>query len=145
MKTQANFTSATAANGNVNPNWDFTNIWRMTEGVTYPLLRSTPGIVSPVVVRWSVADAIAARGTVPEPGAATLIGIAPGDKVYPIVALFRGNRQVMADSDLGNGAYQEVVIGLAGPDAGKYVLSSSGNDAGRLMVLPAAAVAARSR
>ncbi|MEX8520578.1 MAG: GLUG motif-containing protein [Leptothrix sp. (in: b-proteobacteria)] len=39
MQQQANFTSATAANGNVNPNWDFTNTWVMYEGQTYPLLR----------------------------------------------------------------------------------------------------------
>jgi trimeric autotransporter adhesin len=38
MQTQANFTSATNANGNVNPNWDFTNTWTMYSGHTYPLL-----------------------------------------------------------------------------------------------------------
>jgi hypothetical protein len=40
MQTQANFTSATAANGNANPGWDFANIWVMYEGYTAPLLRS---------------------------------------------------------------------------------------------------------
>ena len=40
MQTQANFTSATTANGNVNPNWDFANTWVMYNGFTYPLLRS---------------------------------------------------------------------------------------------------------
>jgi hypothetical protein len=40
MQNQANFTSATSANGNVNPNWDFTNTWVMYSGFTYPLLRS---------------------------------------------------------------------------------------------------------
>ena len=40
MQTQANFTSATAANGNVNPAWDFTNTWVLYDGHTYPLLRS---------------------------------------------------------------------------------------------------------
>ncbi len=39
MKAQANFTSATADNGNVNPNWDFANTWVMYNGLTYPLLR----------------------------------------------------------------------------------------------------------
>jgi len=39
MQQQANFTSATAANGNVNPGWDFTNTWFMTSGHTYPLVR----------------------------------------------------------------------------------------------------------
>ena len=38
MQTEANFTSATPANGNKNPNWDFTTIWYMTNGVTYPML-----------------------------------------------------------------------------------------------------------
>jgi len=48
MQNQANFTSATAANGNVNPNWDFTNTWVMYNGYTYPLLRAfmTPLTVS---------------------------------------------------------------------------------------------------
>jgi len=40
MQTQANFTSATAANGNVNPVWDFANTWVIYEGFTNPLLRS---------------------------------------------------------------------------------------------------------
>ncbi|MDP1580399.1 MAG: YDG domain-containing protein [Candidatus Didemnitutus sp.] len=39
MMSQANFTSPTPPNGNVNPNWDFANTWTMAEGVTYPLLR----------------------------------------------------------------------------------------------------------
>jgi phosphotransferase system IIA component len=40
MQTQANFTSATSANGNVNPGWDFSGTWTMYNGETYPLLRS---------------------------------------------------------------------------------------------------------
>jgi len=40
MQTQANFTSATAANGSVNPAWDFAGTWVMYDGHTYPLLRS---------------------------------------------------------------------------------------------------------
>lgn len=40
MKTQANFTSPTSANGNVNPNWDFANTWIIYSGHTDPLLRS---------------------------------------------------------------------------------------------------------
>jgi len=38
MQTAANFTSATAANGNVNPNWDLTNTWIVYSGYTDPLL-----------------------------------------------------------------------------------------------------------
>jgi len=37
---KANFTSATAANGNVNPGWDFNTTWWMSEGNTRPFLRS---------------------------------------------------------------------------------------------------------
>jgi hypothetical protein len=40
MQTQANFTSATAANGNVNPAWDMANTWTVYGGHTSPLLRS---------------------------------------------------------------------------------------------------------
>jgi filamentous hemagglutinin family protein len=40
MQTQANFTSATAANGNVNPAWDLANTWTVYDGHTSPLLRS---------------------------------------------------------------------------------------------------------
>ncbi len=40
MQTQANFTSATSANDNVNPDWNFTSVWYMTNGVTYPLLQA---------------------------------------------------------------------------------------------------------
>jgi hypothetical protein len=40
MQTQANFTSATSANGSVNPAWDFASTWVMYDGHTSPLLRS---------------------------------------------------------------------------------------------------------
>jgi filamentous hemagglutinin family protein len=40
MQSQANFTSATAANGNVNPGWDFSGTWVMYDGETNPLLRA---------------------------------------------------------------------------------------------------------
>ncbi len=40
MQTQANFTTATAANGNVNPGWNFSGGWRMYDGHTAPLLET---------------------------------------------------------------------------------------------------------
>ncbi len=52
MKAQANFTSATAANGNVDPAWSFAaaenDPWFMYEGNTYPLLKTfmTPVSIS---------------------------------------------------------------------------------------------------
>ncbi|HUW29017.1 MAG TPA: GLUG motif-containing protein [Sulfuriferula sp.] len=40
MQTQANFMSATAANGNANPGWDLIGTWVIYDGHTSPLLRS---------------------------------------------------------------------------------------------------------
>jgi The GLUG motif. len=40
MKVQANFTSATTANGNVNPGWDMSSTWVQYDTHTAPLLRS---------------------------------------------------------------------------------------------------------
>jgi len=40
MKATLNFTSATVANGNVNPAWDFAHTWVNYDGHTSPLLRS---------------------------------------------------------------------------------------------------------
>ncbi|MEX8518616.1 MAG: GLUG motif-containing protein [Leptothrix sp. (in: b-proteobacteria)] len=39
-RLQANYTSATAANGNANPGWDFNNTWVIYDGHSHPLLRS---------------------------------------------------------------------------------------------------------
>jgi len=47
MRTQANFTSATSANHRVNPAWDFSNVWTMYDGSTYPLLKS---FLKPIVI-----------------------------------------------------------------------------------------------
>jgi hypothetical protein len=52
MQSQANFTSATSANNNVNPAWDFANTWVMYDGHTYPLLRS---FMSPLTVTANTA------------------------------------------------------------------------------------------
>jgi hypothetical protein len=42
MQTEANFDSATSVNGYMNPGWNFTSIWYMTNGVTFPMLRGVP-------------------------------------------------------------------------------------------------------
>ena len=47
MQTLADFTSATTANGSVNPAWDFNGVWQMTDGTSYPLLRS---FLTPIIV-----------------------------------------------------------------------------------------------
>ena len=50
MQTKANFTSATSANGNVNPNWDFTTpVWGIKSG-NYPVLCSFGGCTTTVYV-----------------------------------------------------------------------------------------------
>ncbi len=55
MMKIANFNSATAANGNVNPNWDISgslgsgSVWYMVEGVTMPLLSSFISQIVPVL------------------------------------------------------------------------------------------------
>ena len=40
MQQQVNFTSATAANGGVNPGWNFTNTWVVSNDATNPLLQA---------------------------------------------------------------------------------------------------------
>jgi len=57
MKTAANFTSATAANGNVNPLWDST-IWTLVDG-SYPSLKfSTSGVATAVTLTVAAASKI---------------------------------------------------------------------------------------
>ena len=51
MKTLKNFNSATAANGNINPDWSISatgsgTIWRITGGITMPLLSYIPVTIS---------------------------------------------------------------------------------------------------
>jgi hypothetical protein len=55
MQTQANFTSATAANGHLNPGWDFGGTWLMYSGSTYPLLKS---FLKPIVVTANNTSAV---------------------------------------------------------------------------------------
>ena len=54
MQSQANFTSATAANGRINPAWDFSGVWQMYSGSTYPLLKS---FLKPIIVTANNASA----------------------------------------------------------------------------------------
>jgi len=58
MQTQANFTSATNANGNVNPHWDFTNTWVMVDGHTYPYLQALTQLVSGTLIGGAAGDVI---------------------------------------------------------------------------------------
>jgi filamentous hemagglutinin family protein len=53
MMQQVNFTSATPANGNVSPAWNFTNFWTMTSGTQRPQLQAC---LAPVV--WTAVSAL---------------------------------------------------------------------------------------
>jgi filamentous hemagglutinin family protein len=50
MKQQINFTSGTPANTPLTPAWDFTNIWVMTNGLTYPTLQACLAVLAAVPV-----------------------------------------------------------------------------------------------
>lgn len=64
MQQQTNFTSATSANGSVNPSWDFAGTWVMYNGLTDPLLQY---FMTPLTVTASnaakVYDGVAFSGT----------------------------------------------------------------------------------
>ena len=66
MQTQANFTSATSANGNVNPGWDFAGTWGMVAG-SYPYLRafnpSAPTVVSGLAYKGAGDAALASTSS----------------------------------------------------------------------------------
>ncbi|MGP1666297.1 MAG: YDG domain-containing protein, partial [Rhodanobacter sp.] len=50
MMLQSNFTSATNANGSVDPGWDFVSIWAMYDGHSTPLVRT---LLTPLTVTVS--------------------------------------------------------------------------------------------
>ncbi len=102
MQQQANFTSATAANGNVNPNWDFTSVWRIYDGNTYPLLKAFLK--------------------------ATTVTASNGSKTYDRLAWNGGSgiscSNVACGSLLGSIAYSGTAQGAV--NAGSYTLTASG-------------------
>ena len=53
LQQQVNLISATAANGSVNPAWDFSSTWVMYNGNTYPLLQA---FMTPLTVTGTVAQ-----------------------------------------------------------------------------------------
>ena len=53
LQQQVNLTSATAANGSVNPAWDFSSTWVMYNGNTYPLLQA---FMTPLTVTGTIAQ-----------------------------------------------------------------------------------------
>jgi filamentous hemagglutinin family protein len=59
MQALSTYTTASAANGNVNPAWDFASVWTLYNGATYPLLRA---FMTPLTVTANNASATAAGG-----------------------------------------------------------------------------------
>jgi filamentous hemagglutinin family protein len=92
MQQQVNFTSATTANGSVNPGWDFGSTWVMYNGNTYPLLQvfMTPLTVTPAtsaVYSGTAADTLV-YSTTPNMsylfGTPTLSGLGTGVGTYTV-------------------------------------------------------------
>ncbi|WP_176394311.1 GLUG motif-containing protein, partial [Chromobacterium violaceum] len=136
MQTQANFTSATTANGNTNPAWDFSTVWKMGTGAyLYPVFQtangptSTPGPTTPVVAavyypltlsNFSASNKVY-DGTAAASGiTANLAGILPGQTVG--LSSLSGN---FVDKNVGNG--KTITLNstptLAGANAGNYLLA----------------------
>ena len=88
--------------------------------------------VVPKLLFWSVADSTAVYGDLMNAGAATLIGVAAGDTITPVVTVSdqHGPVSVGHQLDLLNvGAYAATVTGILGglngafPQSGNYVLA----------------------
>ncbi|MGC0151917.1 YDG domain-containing protein [Chromobacterium vaccinii] len=136
MQTQANFTSATAANGNSNPAWDFSTVWKMGSGsYLYPVFQtpdgptSTPGATTPVVAavyypltlsNFSASNKVYDGTTAASSITASLAGILPGQSVSlsPLSGTF-------VNKNVGNG--KTITLSstptLAGANAGNYQLA----------------------
>ena len=92
LQQQVNFTSATSANGSVNPGWDFSSTWVMYNGNTYPLLQAfmTPLTVTPTttaVYSGAAVDTLV-YSTTPDMshlfGTAMLSGLGTGVGTYTV-------------------------------------------------------------
>lgn len=115
MMTGANFTSATAANGNVNPNWNFTTDWMISEGTGRPRLR---GLLTPLSVILNAAtktyDAVAYSGG----NGASYSGFVDGDTAASLTGILAYGGT--AQGALNVGTYSLTGSGLA---SNKYEIS----------------------
>jgi filamentous hemagglutinin family protein len=85
---------------------------------------------------WSVADVTVPYGTAANPGTVTLGGAVAGDRVGALVSIAREGTGEPATSRPASGRYAQTASALEGPEAGNYVLASSGNKTGLLTVMP---------
>lgn len=110
MKTAANFTSATAANGNSNPMWDTAGAWKLVDG-SYPVLVFKPnGSVTVVYVR------LAATGT-------SVYGDSPTLSWKYYDAASGGNEVAISPTGTANPFYNGSAINLATRNVGTYALT----------------------
>ncbi|MDD5471432.1 MAG: YDG domain-containing protein, partial [Sideroxydans sp.] len=129
---QANFDTATVANGNVNAMWDFTNTWWMIEGNTRPMLRSeySTTIASPHQLQMIGMDAttLAASYTLAEnlnmaeitsAGGMwnTATGFVPlGNSTTPFSGLFDGANRTISNLNINRTGVD--YVGLFGANSG---------------------------
>ena len=114
-------TQGTVTNGN-NPNYTITYV-----GANFTITQFG--------LTYSVANVTVPFGTLPVPGAATLVGVQPGDTVTAVVGVFNSsNTLITLSTSTPAGSYSEQVVALAGPQAGNYSIASIGNTNGILTI-----------
>jgi hypothetical protein len=94
MKVQANFTSATAANGSVDPGWDFTNTWAV-DAITnngYPTFKWQAQIVPPAAPVTPVTPAA------PAAPAAPVTPVTPVTTTVPAVTVTSTSTPALTDA-----------------------------------------------
>jgi filamentous hemagglutinin family protein len=117
MHTAANFTSATVANGSVNPAWDMTNTWIGYDGFTSPLLRS-----------FMTALTVTANSVVKTYDGLALAG-GVTYSVTPTVSLLGTLSYGAASSSVNAGSYAVSLGGLYSAQQGGYIISYANNNA----------------
>ena len=112
-----------AANGNYTPTFTPGNF-----SITAAMLNLT----------YSITNTANVYGTLPTVGTVTLTGIQGGDVVTPVITVRNSLAQtVNLATTTGVGTYTASVTGLAGAQAGNYVIANAGNTNGTITVSPA--------
>jgi hypothetical protein len=87
--------------------------------------------ITPLLLTYSVANAYSTFGTTPTLGAATLIGVLPGDNVTATVGLFSGATPVALSSQTPPGVYSEEITLLSNAN---YAVAPAGDNPGSLTI-----------
>ncbi len=144
MQQQANFTSATAENGNVDPAWDFSGTWFMYEGKTTPLLRTfmTPltvtadaatGTYSGTAYSGGLANAVYSVAGADTSGHILNLATAYGNAILPgtySVDLWSDQQGYILDLAIGDLTIGKAPLTVTANNAGKTYdgLAYSGNN-----------------